>query len=99
MVFHWSPSEINIPRSQVTINTRPKLSKSKPLRFSCITKPMWSTIKSDTEISCDFLDISLDMVTIDELWCDFSTRIKGTMEKNIPSQTITPHKKTPVVQS
>ena len=35
------------------------------------------------------------MVTVDELWCDFSTRIKDTMEKNIPSKTITPHKKPP----
>ena len=50
-----------IPLPLVTINTRPKLNKSKPRKVFLYHKADWSTIKSDlTEISCDFLDISLD---------------------------------------
>jgi hypothetical protein len=80
----------------VTINTRPKLNKSKPRKVHQYHKADWSAIKSDlSEISRDFLDLSSEMVTVDEMWDDFSSRVKGTMDRNIPTKIVTPHKKVP----
>ncbi|XP_072046515.1 uncharacterized protein [Amphiura filiformis] len=80
----------------VTINTRPKVNRSKPRRIHLYHKADWSAIKEDlTYISSDFQDICSDMVTVDDLWDDFCTRVKGTMDKNIPNKVVTPHKSPP----
>ncbi len=50
-------------------------------------KANWSAIKEDlADISADFEDVCLDMVSVDELWIDFKTRINDTVERNIPSK-------------
>ncbi len=80
----------------VTINIKPKINKSKPRKVFMYRKANWSAIKEDlADISGDFEDVCLDMVSVDELWNDFKTRINDTVERNIPSKFVTPNKQVP----
>jgi hypothetical protein len=80
----------------VTINLNPKLNKTKPRKVFLYHKANWSNIKTDfSEISRDFEDICTALVTVDELWDDFNSRVKVTLDKNIPSRMVTTGKNIP----
>ena len=82
----------------IVMNTRAKVNKSKPRKVYLYNKADWDNIKKDlSEISCDFEDLSTDLVTVEELWEDFCTRIMKTQEENIPSRMVSPGKKIPWV--
>ena len=82
----------------IVMNTRAKVNKSKPRKVYLYNKANWDNIKKDlSEISYDFEDLSTDLVTVEELWKDFCTRIVKIQEENIPSRMVSPGKKIPWV--
>jgi hypothetical protein len=82
----------------VSLNTKPKINKSKPRKVYSYCKADWDSIRNDlAEISSDFDDICLDMVDVNDMWTDLKCRINKTVDKNIPSKVITPNKKVPWV--
>ena len=76
------------------MNTRAKVNKPKPRKVYLYNKVTWDNIKTDlSEISCDFQDLSTDLILVEELREDFCTRIIKTQEENIPSHLVSPVKK------
>ncbi len=48
-----------------------------------------------SDLSRDFKDLSSELVSVDEMWDDFSCRVNKPMEQDVPTKLVTPHKKVP----
>ena len=73
----------------VTINIKPKITKSKPRKIFIYHKANHDQIKRDlTNMKQDFESLDTDHLTVGNLWAKFSDEIKQTMDDNIPSKIV-----------